>query len=179
MGTTLRALGVSDSCKPTGAMECVYISHGWPFDEHDRVVEADKQPYEVNGKQYLITDAHFLFGVNKKDGVLIAFSRSGPAYTEAGKKTPQNIADLEQASDMAWESLMRYMSVSDASKLRYFISVSIANELTQRIISKSTNKEGAPTKWPGKSFTMDTEEGHALLARKPKCTGNSPFADWP
>jgi hypothetical protein len=134
------------------------------------------------------TKAHFEFTVNTKGGGTVSqySAATGPRtliheiaiygmYLDnprtSGsrewyglKKYPELalLPRLRALSDILWGFWVR--ANPNVKNIRYFFMLGISNEQTQALIAsclKNAKKELSA--WPGVSFTMDSDEGHALL----------------
>ncbi|XP_014556661.1 hypothetical protein COCVIDRAFT_99137 [Bipolaris victoriae FI3] len=130
------------------------------------------QHYTVNGRRYRITGAHFIIGVNSKDGYIFFIDRSSPE-TQARLiwNVPTHIPiprdempALRSSSDIAWGFWNR-VSGYNLGGINAFISFEVVNEETGRIIDRAMKKNGHDEvpPWPGVRFNSGTEEYRALL----------------
>ncbi|KAH7552921.1 hypothetical protein BM1_07894 [Bipolaris maydis] len=130
------------------------------------------QHYTVNGRRYRITGAHFIIGVNSKDGYIFLVDRSSPE-TQARLlwNIPQHIPiprdempALRSSSDIAW-GMWNRVSGHNLGGINAFLSFEVVNEETGRLIEmameKNDHDEVPP--WPGVRFNSGTEEYRALL----------------
>lgn len=100
--------------------------------------------------------------------------RASPA--SAGKeRTPpvegNGLPALSASSDLAWLFWREFKPGNSVRDLKYFLSLSITNEETQSIMSRAIRNavpgaQGFPN-YPGYELNTDTEEGHAILGKRP------------
>ena len=65
----LQDIGASNELEDEGGDIClVSFAHGIPKAEGDEWVTIDQQSYEVDGKVYRYTGAHYTFGLEEVDG---------------------------------------------------------------------------------------------------------------
>lgn len=108
--------------------------------------------------------------------VIIATDRTSPQDI-GGKRVPAIVGDdlplIRAFSDFAWifwEALAADPEVgADIKNIHYFMSLSITNELTQRILSRCVREIlpgswGFPD-WPGFEFDASTPQGQAILGQ--------------
>ena len=128
--------------------------------------------------------------------VIIAMDRLSPQ--EAGKERTPVVEGVDELplirafSDITWMSWKALADAtdSDPKNIHYFMSLSITNEQTQRILSRAI-REVLPEAWcipdwPGFEFGISTPQGQAILGeswtrigakdkltfgRHSKCTG--------
>lgn len=76
---------------------------------------------------------------------------------------------IRSASDVAWAFWNRATAGGDLKNIKYFFNCLIVNEETQALIrmahEKMTPPRSAPGKWPGTEFSMNSEQGLALLGK--------------
>jgi hypothetical protein len=93
----------------------------------------------------------------------MAMHREAPQYAVRNWDPPMpkdGLPKLSRASDILW-GLWKPYADEDIKNFRYFFSLSVTNELTDRILTRATGGEVAP--WPGVTFYMHQEEARALL----------------
>lgn len=104
--------------------------------------------------------------------VLIATDRMSPQ--EIGSKasppiTGDDLPLIRAFSDMAWISwaALAEQVQFDVKNMHYFMSLSISNKLTQRVLSRCVREVlpaawGFPA-WPGFEFETSSPQGQAIL----------------
>lgn len=69
MDRTFRELGLSDKCRDEGGLiECVTFLHGWEGYNPDGTQDIKDSHYDVDGKTYRLTGAHYGFGFDLQQG---------------------------------------------------------------------------------------------------------------
>ncbi|KAF3040968.1 hypothetical protein E8E12_009025 [Didymella heteroderae] len=170
----LRDMGSSDTVLQDGGdIRLVSFRHGMSkMGDNDQWIPMDEQRYEVNGKEYRYTGAWYNFAVDEVNGVIIATDRASPQDI-GSKKMPIIAGDdlplIRAFSDFAWIywAALADGIGSDVKNIHYFMSLSITNELTQRILSRCVREIlpgswGFPD-WPGFEFDTSTPQGQAIL----------------
>ncbi|KAK4954054.1 hypothetical protein LTR28_006346 [Elasticomyces elasticus] len=105
-----------------------------------------------------------------RSGFLDASFVYGPAHKGSEQVPPvTRLPELKALSDvmfLQWQALCDKSRVSPKT-LKYFLSSSIVNDATNRIIEEALRRVGQsypPTKWPGNTFLTTGDEGKAILA---------------
>ncbi|KAJ4346296.1 hypothetical protein N0V95_005506 [Ascochyta clinopodiicola] len=171
LGPALDALGLPNkqSNNPNAGIQIIYVAHAeyslsqlQPDDP--RYVSVDDQTYTA-GATYHATGGYFKFGINTSTGAIFGLDLLAPEKA-AQERTPpvgkDGLPALQRYSDVAW--LFWARQATNKNKLKYFFTISITNEHTQRAIRralKTTNKKYGP--WPGATFSTNSEAGKALL----------------
>ncbi|EUC42083.1 hypothetical protein COCMIDRAFT_104432 [Bipolaris oryzae ATCC 44560] len=171
------ALGISmRDYKDGGPNRCFMVVHyNGPAVEKNpdgSLPQKSTQQYTVNGRRYRVTGAHFIIGVNSRDGYIFLIDRSSP---ETQARNLWNIAPqipiprdempaLRSSSDIGWGFWNR-VSGHNLGGINAFFSFEVVNEDTGRIIEMAMEKSGHDEvpPWPGVRFDSGTEEYRALL----------------
>ncbi|KAF3053165.1 hypothetical protein E8E11_011261 [Didymella keratinophila] len=164
----LRDLSLSDKCAGWGGyLDCLTFVHG-SKQLADGKWKHDPAPYDVDGKTYRRSGAHYGIAFDASKGVTIAMDRDSPQ--SAGKNIQPRVEGTElpaisASSDIMWLYWKMYDDVAKGPS--YFLSLSITNEATQKIISRAIREVTPEAKdFPasgGYDFDTDTPEGQALL----------------
>jgi hypothetical protein len=78
------------------------------------------------------------------------------------KAAPEELPALRALSDIFWAYWLR--DNPNTANIHYFWMMDIANTDTEEIIVRALhNVKKSISSWPGVTFTMDTEEGMAIL----------------
>lgn len=101
----------------------------------------------------------------------MALDRKAPAHGAEklwGRKPKDyELPQIRSASDITWAFWNRATAGVDIKNIKYFFNCLIVNEETQDLIrqahEKFTPPRSAPETWPGTEFSMDSEQGLALL----------------
>mgnify|MGYP003624085422 CR=1 FL=1 len=129
-----------------------------------------------------VTDAHFVIGVNAKDGVIFFLDREAPASAAAklwslSLPPPANqLPAIRSSSDIAWALWVRHMTEQKSSikDIKKFMSLTIVNEETEDIMKQAIGEWEPPAgqpkisdfqSWPGTTFDTTTIQGAALLGK--------------
>ncbi|KAJ8117173.1 hypothetical protein OPT61_g1559 [Boeremia exigua] len=170
----LRDIGSSDTLSTNGGdIRLVSFVHGTSKQsDNGEWLSFEQQHYEVDGKTYRYTGAWYNFALNEINGLIIATDRISPQEAGSTLSPPIQGSDLPLVrafSDMAW---MSWEALSDETKtdmknIRYFMTISIVNTLTQRILSRCIRDVlpgawGFPA-WPGFEFESSSTQGQAIL----------------
>ncbi|KAF2748228.1 hypothetical protein M011DRAFT_486081 [Sporormia fimetaria CBS 119925] len=160
----LRDLGVSQKPTLDGGKNFINkMFHGNLDLAESGTTPLPDQKYLVDGKEYTATGASFLYSINPQDGVLMALSLSSPQHAVASWNPPlpaDQLPKLQKSSDVAW-GIWKMRAGTNVKNLRYFLALTVINELTNRILIRATGGRVQP--WPGVTFTSETEEASALL----------------
>ncbi|KAJ8107616.1 hypothetical protein OPT61_g8743 [Boeremia exigua] len=172
MDDILDDLGLSSNSDVYGgSIQCTVLSHGYDVDSDGEESTYDFDEYMVDGRMYRKTGAHYGFGIQPKQGVILAMDRLSPQL--AGQKRDPKVEGsglpaVSSSSDAAWVLWNEYAKDgADIKNLKYFFSLSIGNEDTQGIVARAIrnkipNAREVP-RWEGYEFLTDTPEGQALL----------------
>lgn len=103
---------------------------------------------------------------------IIAFKRYGPVEKAKSLQppVPQNqLPALRSSSDMMWalweKDVLLNVHLEDRGNINFFMSLSIENEDTLRILRRAFNQVNSDLTRVGRIFDMTTEEGRAILGR--------------
>lgn len=103
----------------------------------------------------------------------MALDRKSPAH-DAAKLWKREHEDFElpatrSASDIAWGFYNRAAAGCNIKNIRYFFNCLIVNSEVQDLIRQAherlTPPKTSPGTWPDIEFSMDSEEGLALLGK--------------
>ncbi|KAF2675742.1 hypothetical protein K458DRAFT_492907 [Lentithecium fluviatile CBS 122367] len=115
-----------------------------------------------------VTAAGFTIGVNPKSGTVSFVNRKSPqAQVKAlwGRDpTASELPYIQSSSDVAWcfwNRAMKDPGGGDLQNIRHFMATNTVNAETNRLIRRAMKELGK--RWPGEEFSMDTDEGKALL----------------
>ncbi|KAJ4991638.1 hypothetical protein SVAN01_02753 [Stagonosporopsis vannaccii] len=170
----LRGMGSSDRLFADGGdIRLVSFAHGISKQgDNGEWMTIGEQHYEVNGKSYRYTGAWYKFALDEVNGILIATDRMSPQEIGSEASPPITGSDLpliRAFSDLAWISwaTLAAQTQTDVKNMHYFMSLSISNKLTQRVLSRCVREVlpgawGFPA-WPGFEFESDSEHGKAIL----------------
>ncbi|KZM23035.1 hypothetical protein ST47_g5853 [Ascochyta rabiei] len=129
-----------------------------------RYVSVDDQTYNA-GATYHATGGYYRFGIDTSNGSILGLDRLAPEKAAQERKPlvgKDGLPALQRYSDVVWLFWARQAASRD--KLKYFFTVAITNEQTQRAIRrafKNANKKYGP--WPGATFGTDSDKGKVLL----------------
>lgn len=111
---------------------------------------------------------------NPSSTVLIATDRMSPSSIGSEATPPitgTSLPRIRAFSDLAWISwaALAAQTQTDVKNMHYFMSLSISNKLTQRILSRCV-REVLPgawefPAWPGFEFESGSEQGKAILGK--------------
>ena len=101
----------------------------------------------------------------------MALDRKSPAHAAARlwqrKPEDSELPAIRSASDITWGFYNRATAGGNIKNIRYFFNCLIVNPEVQDLIRQAherlTPSRSAPGTWPGTEFSMDSEEGLALL----------------
>ncbi|KAJ4296475.1 hypothetical protein N0V90_006520 [Kalmusia sp. IMI 367209] len=162
IGRALRAKGLSDKLKEQGGKNVVhYVLHGDIGLEEDikNPVPVQHQMYFVGGRKYYCTRGFFAFAMNYDQGVIMAMNRKSPRYAVKSLNPPWAggaLPELIASSDIMW-GIWKDGAYMDSRNIRYFLSLSITNEPTSKIIYRVV--KGVLPAYPGVKFSSDTPDG--------------------
>ncbi|XPT03569.1 Mitochondrial import inner membrane translocase subunit tim8 [Ascochyta lentis] len=163
-----------------GANYCFQVRH---VDNEARNAQGERiddrdQTYKVGDKEYRVTGAYSIIGVNARSGVIYFVDvRSAFHAAEYLWKPEVPTADtlpaLKQISDIAWGFWNRvHPKGRNLGKINLFFVHNIVNAETNRLIKQSLDlyvvSDGQQRvtelpKWPGLTFDIETEAGQAML----------------
>ncbi|ORY08187.1 hypothetical protein BCR34DRAFT_616466 [Clohesyomyces aquaticus] len=156
----LKALKIDAGLDPT-KLNLPNSIVGW---KHTRGIEKD-------GKNYRPTQATYYTVINADAGMIVAWWKFSPASQGKKQKPPIDPAkdplpDLQHWSDVAyvlWKDECEKKE-KDLSSIRYIFSSPARNPETQGLVARAMDNTSPPPSWSGrKEFTMDTDEGKAIL----------------
>ncbi|KAJ4312391.1 hypothetical protein N0V94_007458 [Neodidymelliopsis sp. IMI 364377] len=169
----LNGLGLpkQPSNDPNTGIQIIYIAHAdyslanKPKDD-PTYKGIDDQTYKVGSTTYRATAGYYKFGINTSTGAIFAIDRQAPQTTGIKYRTPpiarEGLPSLQRYSDVAW--LFWAKHAASTKKLKYFLSLAISNEETQRAVRRALQSVKADyCPWPGTTFSVDSEAGRALL----------------
>ncbi|KAJ4369598.1 hypothetical protein N0V83_005360 [Neocucurbitaria cava] len=170
----VRSLGLDSRLKVEGGDNACYrVEHwdpGMKDGENGRQVPAINQWYNVDGREYRSTGAHYEFATNPRGGALYTFYLESPKssasslwYNSRKDASPDDLPSLRALSDVLWGFWNR--ENENVKNIRYFFVLGVTNEVTNQLIATCLQNAGGKelSDWPGTSFGTGTEEGHALL----------------
>lgn len=179
LSKTFTALGMGTASKGNGGPnECFQIEHhsGPTVLKNPDGTMPDKasQFYPVCGTTYRVTGAEYTIGVNAAGGAVFALNRkaSPKAARELWRRKPETaeLPHLRSASNISWAVWNRAVSSTpgtDVKHVRYFVNMMIINRETNQHIRRALSSLTPPLEevlgWPGTEFSMESEEGQALL----------------
>lgn len=179
LSKTFADLGMGTASKHTGGPnECFQIEHfsGPAMIKNNDGTLPDKrdQHFSVCGITYRATGAEYTLGVNAAGGALFDLNRvsSPKAARELWRRRPETVElpHLRSASDMAWAVWNRaIVSTPGASieNVKYLMNMMVLNKETNQHIRRVLKTLEPPLEevpgWPGVEFSMESEEGKALL----------------
>ncbi|KAF1915787.1 hypothetical protein BDU57DRAFT_450258 [Ampelomyces quisqualis] len=180
------ALGISTKpAKDGGPNKCYKMVHRDgpavlktpPPDE--RLPDVEKQKYVVNGKEYRVTNAEFIMGVNAKDGLVYFINLLSPVQGAMQlwnnpNPSKDDLPAIRSSSDIAWGLWNRAVNGENMNvqKITKFMSLTVTNDETEEIIYEALGRWKPPpgqprledpVAWPGTTFDTTSEEGQALL----------------
>ena len=164
---TLADLGMGTAPKRTGGFnECFQIEHySGPAiikNEDGTLPDKREQYYSTCGTTYRATGA--LFALNRVS--------SPKAACELWRRRPEavELPQLRSASDIAWAAWNRAVSATPGATIdhvKYFMNMMVLNKETNQHIRRVLKTLEPPLVevpgWPGVEFSMESEEGKALL----------------
>jgi hypothetical protein len=133
--------------------------------------DINRQAYDVGPHWYRATGASYSFTVNLADGIIIGLNRESPRWAakERNPPVPNNeLPLLKQFSDVAWISwkLNHEGSGVPLNHLKYFMSTSVTNVETVRVLKRALEANGwVLEKWPGHTFERIWPETKAILGK--------------
>ncbi|CAI6243487.1 unnamed protein product [Periconia digitata] len=145
---------------------CFEWLHGVSNQDDPSLPRIKDQTYKVNGKQYKMTGASYLGGVNAKDGLIMAFNVKSPANsfrTLFGyKPSPEELPTLRYMSDVFWGQWA--LENPDVKNLKYIWVNNVVNRDTEKLVNRIIMNHGGQLKpWPGTEFKHDSDEAKALI----------------
>jgi len=176
LATAFGDLGIgTKSKKQGGPNQCFLIEHfdGTAVKKGDNGKMPDKadQRYDVCGKEYRVTNAEHTIGANAESGAVYAMqiSSAAKAARRLWKRAPltEELPAIRSVSDIAWAFWNRVHQGEGLDNIKYLFVMMIINKETNQHVKRalgtlSPQKEEA-VGWPGNDFSMDTDEGKALL----------------
>ncbi|KAF2250241.1 hypothetical protein BU26DRAFT_564114 [Trematosphaeria pertusa] len=173
----LRGIGVSDKPynHPDGKIRVSWVHHGPAWDDNGDHNEVRGQTYAHNGRQYPFTDAHFQYGINPEEGVIIALNLKAPEFTKDlnDQVWPKDqLPELRRCSDVMyglWKFWKNMIGQKDSFKrLRYYAVAAITNQDSKEIIVRAVGTDDIPewkeSIWVGiGTYDQLNEPGVALL----------------
>jgi hypothetical protein len=81
---------------------------------------------------------------------------------------------LQRSSDMMWAMWEKFIEADKRHNLRFFVTLTIENEMTLSLIKRALDNIGQDLTQEGHFFDMSTDEGKALLSiqgRRITCVG--------
>ena len=119
----------------------------------------------IDGTTYKPTTAYFTTVFNPFEGVIIAWGSYGAKYQGSQQKPPITVLPkLQNWRDIAvlqWA----HMAGEAAKNLRYVYRSPVANTQAQWLINRAfQHSKKELSTWPGVEFSMETEEGRAILS---------------
>jgi hypothetical protein len=155
---------------------CAHSSGGTRDDLHATVGTSDMHDEDVtvNGVEYPSTMAHIFSTLNPKAGLFIAQVNTTPEnmLSQAERKSnTSKIPELKRWSDVAFLQWKDLSVDGVVPNLKFVGRVFIHNDITRTVLKtvlanirrkKSVGDEHLP-QWPGVTFTMESDEGKALL----------------
>jgi hypothetical protein len=169
----LNGLGLpkQPSNDPNTGIQIIYIAHAdyslanKPKDD-PKYKGIDAQTYKVGSTTYRATAGYYKFGINTSTGAIFAIDRQAPQTAGMKYRTPpiakEGLPSLQRYSDVAWLFWAKHST--NTKKLKYFLSLAISNEETQRAVRRALQSVKADYgPWPGITFSADSEAGKALL----------------
>ncbi|KAJ4347557.1 Mitochondrial import inner membrane translocase subunit tim8 [Ascochyta clinopodiicola] len=168
MGDAFKDLQVDPrSAGNGGPNHCFYVEHmNGPTvirDEDGELPFEEDQHYNVDGKDYQVTQAYAKIGVNPTNGLVYFIHRESPesAAEEHWKRKPaaNELPALRSSSDIAWG-----IASSNLRNLNYFMAVQVINPQTQYVMKRALQQYNVAVvpAWPGKDFEFSVLEGREL-----------------
>jgi hypothetical protein len=173
------ALGMGTASKGAGGPnECFQIEHyGGPTtikNSDGTLPEKREQHYPACGTTYRATGAEYTIGINAAAGALFALNRksSPKAARELWRRKPDPIElpHLRSASDISWAAWNRAVASTPGAQIarvKYFMNMMVINKETNQHIRRALSSLTPPLEevlsWLGTEFSMDSEQGKALL----------------
>jgi hypothetical protein len=119
----------------------------------------------IDGTTYKPTTAYFTTVFNPIEGVIIAWGSYGAKYQGSKQDPPITVLPkLQNWSDITWLQWAQ-LAGDMAKNLRFIFRSPVANTEAQWLITRALQLSGKQlSTWPGVEFSMDTDEGKAILA---------------
>ncbi|KAJ4318876.1 Mitochondrial import inner membrane translocase subunit tim8 [Neodidymelliopsis sp. IMI 364377] len=177
IGGCFRELGLDKKSKGKGGPNECFVAEHWDGPAVKKTVGIMPKPknhrYEVCKVKYRSTEGYYRIGINALGGAIMALDRKSPSYAAEDlwgrKPTNDQLPHIRAASDIAWAFWNRATAGGSIKNIKYFFNCLIVNEETQALIrqahEKMTPPRSAPGMWPGTEFTMNSEQGLALLGK--------------
>ncbi|KAH6625587.1 hypothetical protein C7974DRAFT_313491 [Boeremia exigua] len=160
IGRAFEELGLGTKSKNAGGPNECFIAEHWsgPTIKKNllgKLPKPEDQKYKAcDGNKYRVT-----------------LDRKSPAHGAAQLwgRTPEDreLPHIRSSSDVTWAFWNRATAGGDITNIKYFFNCLIVNPETQDLIrqahEKMTPPRSAPGMWPGTEFSMDSEQGLALL----------------
>jgi hypothetical protein len=157
------SLPIKDALKGLGVDDKMGVEEA-----HNKCMECDHEAEAtIDGTTYHPTGARFTTIFNAEDGVIVAWSSYGAKYEAARQNPPVTVLPkLQNWSDIAW--LQWINNAGDKVKnLRYVFRSPAFNTDAEWLITRAWGNAGKQLPfetWPGVEFSMDTDEGKAILS---------------
>jgi hypothetical protein len=128
----------------------------------------------VDKHAYRATGASFSFTINPDEGIIMGLNRESPKWAAKDRHPPlpdDELPKLNQFSDVAWivwkaMHKLPWSSETRLHHLRYFMSVSITNVETQKILKRALEaNDWELSEWPGHTFERIWPETKAILGK--------------
>ena len=153
-----------------------HFRHGSPDlrDEDGQPIPITEQEYSAYGRDDMpATGASTKFAVQDKAGAIFVKTAvsASIAYKELhGKEIdPKDLPGLRSLSDLMWAGWVRGSNPAafspDVTNLKYIFMMWVINGETLSVMKRALATKGKdkPSVWPGDDFSVDKEEGQALL----------------
>ncbi|KAJ4345209.1 uncharacterized protein N0V89_011338 [Didymosphaeria variabile] len=172
--TSYDALGLNKKPKFSGFPKVPYHNGGdnicyelWHGDSNLNLrIPFVRQLYKVEGEEYSKTGAYHKACINHVGGVVTAQFRLSPLHgaTRNWDHEPHKseLPALRSSADLLWGLWCR--DNPNIKNIKYFWTQQVANPETASIIASALKMWGKEvTGWPGATFSMESDEGLALL----------------
>jgi len=73
------------------------------------------------------------------------------------------LPDMQKSSDMMWAMYQTHVPEDQRHKLRFFITLTIENDVTLSLMRRALDDKGAILTRGGTMFDADSDQGRALL----------------
>ncbi|KAF1915293.1 hypothetical protein BDU57DRAFT_595863 [Ampelomyces quisqualis] len=161
----LKRMGISDRCREEGGTwDPASITHGDPYGEKWIEEQTYKGP---DGKLRRMTGARFHMAVTPEGGIMTQYLESPWVSLQIMHKANAKATELpfmRYSSDIMWAMWEHFVPERYITQIKYFITITIVNPTTLALMRRALDSVGKELTTDGVKFSMDTDEGKALLA---------------
>ncbi|KAH7396084.1 hypothetical protein BKA66DRAFT_484836, partial [Pyrenochaeta sp. MPI-SDFR-AT-0127] len=171
LDVAFRGLGIDPrSTARGGSNQCFVVQHG------SRTSPMILQRYYVGGREYRVTSATSVIGINQSAGMIFFINIKSPGKAAESywgyKPRNEELPALRAQSDYAWGFWVRMHNAGAVKNINALWSTKVINKSTRQILAMAfqtykpqpgTPKVDSPQLWPGTDFDISTVEGQAIL----------------